>query len=155
MVKIVTGKINSLKTTRMLEHYQKEQKGDGFIAKKIMQHRQVHSYNLIQLSNKKEMPLIIRDIYDDELKEIIYKLGPYHFYKDAFDYIEYMVDEFIVNKISPIYLDEISILELDNKGYHHVLTKLLDNNVDLVLVIRSDILTDVLKKYNIKEFKII
>jgi nucleoside-triphosphatase THEP1 len=155
MVKIVTGKINSFKTTRLLEHYQLEQIGDGFIAKKIMHHKQVHSYNLVQLSNKKEIPFIIRDIYDDETKPIIYKLGPYHFYKDAFDFLEETIDGFIKTGVSPIYLDEISILELEDLGYHQILKKLLEKRIDLCLVVREDLLDRVIEKYQLKDVEII
>ncbi len=155
MVKIVTGKINSFKTTRLLEHYQKDLLGDGFIAKKIMSNNQVHSYNLVQLSTKKEIPFIIRDIYDDESKPIIYKLGPYHFYKSAFDFVEKKIYGFIKDGISPIYLDEISLLELEGLGYHQILKKLVDKQIDLCLVVREDLLPKVIEKYQLKDVEII
>ena len=155
MVKIVTGPINSYKTTMMLGLYQREKKGDGFIAKKTMKDNQVYGYTLVRLSNQFEMPLAIRDIYDDGSKEIIYKLGPYHFYKNAFSYIEETVDMFLHGNVSPIYLDEIGLLELDNKGYHEVLNKLLEEDKDLVLVIRKDLLFKVLDKYEITDFELI
>jgi hypothetical protein len=47
------------------------------------------------------------------------------------------------------------LLELNNQGYHKVLTKLLDMKIDLVLVIREDLLKKVIDKYQIKEYEII
>ncbi|MCF7923960.1 MAG: hypothetical protein K9L64_02490 [Candidatus Izimaplasma sp.] len=155
MVKIVTGKINSYKTTKLKSIYNQKKIGDGFIAKKTMEGDLVYGYTLIRLSNDKEMPFVIRDIYYDGKKEIIYKLGPYLFYKDAFIYIENTVNEWINTKISPIYLDEISILELEGKGYYHALTNLLEINIDLYLVVRRDLLEKVIDKFNIKEYQII
>jgi nucleoside-triphosphatase THEP1 len=155
MVKIVTGKINSYKSTRLLELYSKDHLGDGFIAKKIMKNDLVMGYDLIQLSNKKEITFIRRDIYDEGIEDVIYKLGPYHFFKSAFEYVEKEVDDFIKRGISPIYLDEISLLELEDKGFHKVLIKLLKNKIDLCLVVRVDLLERVLEKYQINDNVII
>jgi hypothetical protein len=47
------------------------------------------------------------------------------------------------------------MLELDNKGLHHVLLTLLDQSVDLCLVIREDLVDDVIKKYHIKTYEMI
>ncbi|MDT8336190.1 MAG: nucleoside-triphosphatase [Candidatus Izemoplasmatales bacterium] len=155
MVKIVTGKINSYKSTRLLELYNKDHLGDGFIAKKIMKNDLVMGYDLVQLSNKKEIPFIRRDIYDKGIEDVIYQLGPYHFFKSAFEYVEKEVEDFSKRGVSPIYLDEISLLELEENGFHKVLVKLLKKEIDLCLVVRVDLLDRVLEKYQIKDKVII
>lgn len=155
MVKIVTGRINSCKSTRLEELFKQDHLGDGFIAKKIMNNNLVYGYNLIQLSNHKEIPFIRRDIFDEGNEDIIYKLGPYHFFKSAFQFVDEKIDEFLKFGISPIYIDEISLLELENKGFHKVLVKLLQSEVDLCLVVREDLLEKVLEKYQIKDAQII
>ncbi|MFW5889521.1 MAG: nucleoside-triphosphatase [Bacillota bacterium] len=155
MVKIVTGKINSYKTTKLENIYRKIKNGDGFIAKKTMKNDLVYGYTLVRLSNGDKTPFIIRDIYYDNNKDIIYKLGPYLFYKDAFNYINETVNEWIKKDINPIFIDEISILELQEKGYYKILMKLLSLNKDLYLVVRSDLIEKVIKKFRIKEFQII
>jgi nucleoside-triphosphatase THEP1 len=155
MIRIVTGKINSQKSTRLLEYYQDHPQGDGFISRKIMQGNLVYGYNLLQLSNNKLIPFVIRDIYDDGSKAIICKVGPYHFYEDAFNYVEEMVDDFIAKKISPVFLDEISLLELNDQGFHQVLVKLIENDMDLCLVVRDDLINQVVHKYQMKEVEII
>ncbi len=155
MVKIVTGKINSYKTTKLKKIYQQNQIGDGLIAKKTMRGDLVYGYTLVRLSNGKETPFIIRDIYYKNDKEIIYKLGPYLFYKEAFNYIDELVEKWIKETTNPIFLDEISILELQEKGYYHTLEKLLQENIDLYLVVRSDLIKKVVDKFNIKEYQII
>lgn len=155
MVKIVTGKINSFKSTRLEELFKQDHLGDGFIAKKIMKNNLVYGYNLMLLSNQEEIPFIRRDIFDKGNEEIIYKLGPYHFFKSAFQFVEEKMDVFLKFGVSPIYIDEISLLELQDKGFHKVLLKLLQNQVDLCLVVREDLLEKVLEKYQIKNAQII
>jgi nucleoside-triphosphatase THEP1 len=61
----------------------------------------------------------------------------------------------VLEGVSPIYLDEIGMLELNNKGLHHILLSLLDQSVDLCLVIREDLVEDVIKKYQIKAYEMI
>jgi nucleoside-triphosphatase THEP1 len=155
MVKIVTGKINSYKTTRLLNLYNEINEGDGFIATKTMKDNLVYGYTLVRLSDGYEMDLVIRDIFDDSTKPIIYQLGPYHFYQEAFVFIHNEIKRFINLGISPVFLDEISLLELNNMGYYQGLIALLKQDIDLYLVIREDLLEKVLKKFNINEYEIV
>lgn len=154
MVKIVTGKINSLKTTRMESLYQKSMIGDGFIARKVMKDNLVIRYDLIRLSDQKKFPYIIRDSYIGS-EEVLFKMGPYCFLTSAFALVESEVQRFIKEGVSPIYLDEISLLELKDLGYHRILKDLLDKKIDLVLVIREDLLERVLQKYKIDEYELL
>lgn len=154
MVKIVTGKINSFKTTRLKKYYELTKIGDGFIALKTMKDNLVYKYDLVQLSDGLVIPFIIRDIFDDNKKEVLYKLGPYNFYKEAFEIVEEKIEEFIIKGIEPIFLDEISLLELSDLGFNKVLKKLLDKEIDLCLVIREDLLDKVLEKFKIKNYEI-
>lgn len=155
MVKIVTGRINSYKTTRLKNYYDINKIGDGFIALKTMKDNLVYKYDLVQLSDGLVIPFIIRDIFDDNKKEVLYELGPYRFYKEAFKIVEDKIGEFVIKGIEPIFLDEISLLELNDLGFSKVLKRLLDKNIDLCLVIREDLLDKVLEKFKIKNYEII
>ena len=155
MVKIVTGKINSYKSTRLKEYYDKHPSGDGFIAIKKMIGNKVHSYSLLQLSSHKFIPYIIRDEFYNNEDEIIYQKGPYLFLKSAIVYLEKVIDESLNNNISPIFLDEISLLELEEKGLYSALNKCLNKNVDVCMVVREDLLEAVITKFNIKEYEMI
>ena len=155
MVKIVTGRINSFKSTRLQNYYNEKQLGDGFIARKIMKDSLVYGYNLQRLSTGEEIPFVIRDIYLDENSKIIYQLGPYLFYESAFIYLDKIIDEFIKNKISPVYLDEIGVLELNGQGFDQVINRLIEAGIDLCLVVRNDLLDQVCERYGFKEVEII
>ena len=61
MIKIVTGKINQLKTTRLIKHYQENLLGDGYASIKYMNQQKVDHYELFRLSTKESIPFIIRE----------------------------------------------------------------------------------------------
>jgi nucleoside-triphosphatase THEP1 len=115
----------------------------------------VYGYNLQRLSSGKEISFVIRDIFWDEKKSVLYKLGPYCFYEDAFLYLENIIDNFIKNNVNPVYLDEIGILELNSQGFDRILKKLVKAKIDLCLVVRSDLIDKVCERYGFDEFEII
>ncbi|HKL47508.1 MAG TPA: nucleoside-triphosphatase [Candidatus Izemoplasmatales bacterium] len=155
MITIVTGNINSLKTTRLKAHYDARQLGDGFLCLKTMMNDLVHHYDLYRLSTKEQFPFIIREDFYQNEKKIRYQMGPYLFYDQAFKRVEGSVEVMIKAGVSPIYLDEIGLLELKNQGFHHILMQLLHAAVDLCLVIRSDLLDKVIEKYQIEDYEIV
>jgi nucleoside-triphosphatase THEP1 len=137
----------------MESYYKEHPVGDGFVAIKQMEENLVFGYKLKRLSSGLEIDYVRRNTFDNLEKEVIYQMGPYNFYKEAFDYVNKTVDDFIKNKVSPIYLDEISLLELKNLGFHSVLKRILESDIDLILVIREDLLAQILKKYNITDYE--
>ncbi|MDA3931518.1 MAG: hypothetical protein PF513_02140 [Tenericutes bacterium] len=155
MVKIVTGKINSYKSTRLQVYYEDTLLGDGFIAKKHMIDNLVHSYDLVKLSTKETTPYIIRDDFYNGISDIKYVIGPYYMLASAIEYVEKEIEKMIQQKVSPIFLDEISLLELSEKGFYSILKKLLLLNIDLCIVVREDLLEKVLEKFSIKNYEII
>jgi len=154
MVTIITGKINSGKSTKVRKHFQDNLLGDGFVSKKIMIGDKVFGYNILKLSTKQETLFVIRDEFLDEEKEITCQIGPYLFLKETLDYIEDEISFLIENNISPIYLDEVGQLELYDKCFDNILKKILDSNCDLVIAVRDDLLEEVVNKYGIKEYQI-
>lgn len=155
MIKIVTGKINSNKTTRLRQYYEKHHEGDGFLAIKTMQGNIVHHYDLYQLKTGQTMPYVIRASFLKEDEDIRYQIGPYCFLEKAYVFLEKAIEEMINQKISPIYLDEISLLELEGKGLANILKRLLSLDIDLCLVVRRDLIDDVIHTFDIKTYEII
>jgi nucleoside-triphosphatase THEP1 len=156
MVKIVTGKMNSYKTTRLREFYERHPFGDGFVSIKHMQNDRVHHYDLYRLSTQQTHPFIIRDVFlKDDDQEIRYQIGPYCFLESAFQMIEKEIEVMIKNKISPIYIDEIGSLELEGKGFAPIIHQLMALNIDLCVVIREEFIHQVIDYFHIKKFEII
>ncbi len=150
MVIIVTGKINSNKTTKMLEIYKKNKIGDGFISIKNMVHDTVHSYDAMQLSTQEKNVLIKRTTFFDNDFEIACQIGPYLFNETTLRWIDQSIIKLVHKGISPIYLDEIGLLELEDKGLHKTLSYLIKKKIPLILSIREDLVEAIKTKYNIE-----
>jgi len=151
MVSIVTGNINSGKTTRMLAHYLATKTGDGFLSLKIMKDGLVMGYDSLWLSTMLEKPLIIRAENCSPQTLVACQIGPYCFLEETMNWINQAIDTMILNHVSPIYLDEIGGLELAHSGFESILTKLLASSLDLVIAVRSELVEDVMTHFHIKD----
>ena len=154
MLNIVTGRINSRKTTKITELYKFLNIGDGFVSLKNMNEDIVHSYDILRLSTNEKRRLVIRDIYSDSDFVKCCQIGPYMFSKSAVEYIEKTFRELIANKVSPLFLDEIGLLELENLCFHNIFIELLESNLDVYVTIRKDLLEKIIEKYKIKEYNL-
>lgn len=155
MLNIVTGKINSGKTTRLLNIYKTTGSGDGFISIKNMRGSLVHSYDILRLSNHYKRQFVVHDQFLDRKLDIACQIGPYMFLEDTLDYIYDEYRKMIKQGISPLYIDEIGMLELHDQAFHQIFKELLESHLTIYAVIRKDLIEDVLKKYSIKEYTII
>ena len=153
MVTIITGKINSGKSTTIAKLYRLKQQGDGFISIKSMHYDKVHSYDIMKLSNQQTKLFVLREEYIEN-QEAACKIGPYVFLKETFDYVENEIDLMIKTNVSPIFLDEIGQLELYDQCFHAIFKRILANNIDCVITVREDLVEKVVKKYNINEVEI-
>ena len=149
MINVITGKINSGKTTKIIELYDRLQNGDGFVSIKNMIGDKVHSYEIMQLSNREKKPFILHENYVTDSWCESCKIGPYSFSKTTLEYIENTIRNLINNKISPIFLDEIGPLEIHDQCFHRIFMELLANNCELYITIREDSLDDIIQKYEI------
>jgi nucleoside-triphosphatase THEP1 len=149
MVNIITGSINSGKTSRIIKLYETMGKGDGFVSVKNMYGNKVHSYEIMQLSNKEKQLFILREDYLTKDWCELYKLGPYSFSLSVFKHIEDTINRLIVSKVTPIYLDEVGRLELENKCFHRILVELLESQCELYITVRKEYLDRLIDKYNL------
>ncbi len=161
MVRIVTGKIDSGKTTRLLEIYKLLGIGDGFIAKKYMTGTDVFGFNLVKLSTSQEYPYMI---HDKQLRNLTGKkneevfadrIGPYRIYKESLALINNFYEGLIDSDISPLYFDEVGKLEISGKGYYQSIKDALDKNIDIYMTIREDLIEEVMLVFDISEYEII
>jgi nucleoside-triphosphatase THEP1 len=138
----------------MLKHYLTNLKGDGFLSLKTMEGSQVKRYDAFQLSTNKDALLVIKE--EDFDKEVIQcQIGPYLFLEEGMKWIESSIIKMIENKVEPIYLDEIGLLELDDLGFSNILKKMVESNLELVISIRTDLVEQIIHKYNLKDVLII
>ncbi|MFU8785859.1 MAG: nucleoside-triphosphatase [Candidatus Izemoplasmataceae bacterium] len=155
MVTIITGTINGYKTTKMHELYHLNKFGDGFLSIKKMIDDHVHSYNIMKLSTKETRLFIKHEQFFNNDFKIAFKLGPYLFNQEVFIWVHDEINHFIKNNVEPIYLDEIGLLELDNKGFHQTVLALITSNLNCVITVRKNLLKDIINHYNIEAFTLI
>jgi nucleoside-triphosphatase THEP1 len=155
MVHIVTGKINSGKSTTLRKLYLKNNIGDGFISVKRMQQHIVHGYEIMKLSDQTMKPLVIREEFCTHKEKIVCQIGPYLFLEKTLKYIEQEIIKMIQSKTSPIYLDEIGQLELYDQCFHNIFSILTKSDSDIYVTVREDLVPQIIEKYQLKDVNII
>jgi len=172
MVHIITGPINSGKTTKMIETYkllngQKDTENievdysrldmssDGFISEKIMIGSRVQGYKAVQLSSGNKMDLIIREENQPENFISLSQIGPYYISKKTVNWIDICVKDMLGFNMKSIFLDEIGPVELEESGFHTILLRLLKSRANVYITVRDTLLADVINKYEIKVYNLI
>ncbi len=153
LITIVTGNIHDGKTTKVISLYERH-KGDGFVSIKNMEGNKVLGFDYLQLSTRKTEPLATKE----KITPVRDVLGPYYFNEEAMTYIESSFREMINNNVSPIYLDEVGQLELDNKGFHSIISWMVDNmskTTKLYISVRKSFVEQIIDKYRFKNIEII
>jgi nucleoside-triphosphatase THEP1 len=155
MIYIVTSGINEGKTRKMEAIYREIKKGDGWVSKKVFVNGQFIGYEIMRLSTNGKLPLAYKKEYIPSGWQEIYSIGPYLFSKQAFEFAKKIIEEMISINIEPVFIDEIGPLELQGKGFCPLLEQILKTQKDLYIAVRSHCVDDVIKKFNIKDYKII
>jgi nucleoside-triphosphatase THEP1 len=145
-VVIITGKINSGKTT-MMEKLIEEEKSlgitpSGIIAKGIFENKIKIGFDVINILNRMTMPLArISGHFDKE-----FSIGKYYFSEEAFSFALTALLNY--NHKGVVFLDEAGPLELSGNGYAACITTLLKSDITrLYIVVRSECLTEFMDKY--------
>ncbi len=155
MVRIITGDQNSGKSSRFWEMYSKSNKPTGLFSKKLYDETgQIAGYNLQLLPKGEELPFIVRkEQVEDEGKESYYYQGRFAFVKSVFERgTQYIKDNFEGNSV---WIDEIGGLEIRGFGFAGLLRYLLEQEVDLLVVVRSSLVEEFLSAFNITKYEIV
>lgn len=153
MITIVTGEMNSGKTTKLLDLY-KQNSGAGFVLIKKMDNEQILGFDYLELGTNKSGVFIRKE----KMESVRDTLGPYYFSGTAFEYIEASFEKYLINKMQPLYLDEVGQLELDKRGYFFLIKKILrrmDQATHLYLTVRKKYLKEVINEFQLKNVTII
>ena len=155
MIYIVTGNINSGKTTRLLSLYEKQLKGDGFILPKIYIKGKYAGQQITRLLNRQSVSFSRKQGFIPENWVEKYCLDTYSFCTEGFDFAFEIIQEAIKNNSNPIYIDEIGPLELEEKGFYQFLPELLESDLTIIISVRRLLLKNILDRFKIKKFIII
>ncbi len=150
MIKIITGNIDSGKTT-FVKEVAKGWGLAGILSLKVFSNGMHIGYNAFDLLTNRTYILARKK--DIELLEGPC-IGDYNFSQHTFDILTEQYSGFTKNMV----IDEIGPLELQDKGFSKLLENLLANrsvDTDLVLVIRNRCLYACIDKWNLEPSEII
>lgn len=154
-VNIITGKIDSGKTTKLIEIYKDIDRGDGFAIQKNIVQGVYIGQKIKRLSKNESMEFSYKKNslpfdWDEQ-----YSFNQYSFSEKGLMFARKIIDELLVKKIHPIFVDEIGPLELNGMGFADILVDLLKEEYELYLVIRDTCLNQVIKQFSINEYNLI
>lgn len=138
----------------MIQYYQLNQLGDGFVMVKQMENNVVKNYHLMRLSTNEKFLFVIRE--ENQTPDFIVgcQIGPYLFEQSVLTYAKEQFKQMIHDKVTPLFLDEIGILELQGKGFFTMMEQLVASNLEAYIVVRSDLIHQVVEKFGITNYQI-
>ncbi len=156
MVTIITGPINTGKTTWLMKDFDSRKNADGFACKKVKNNDEHIGYELVHLATGETCQFIRKINHIPEGWNEAFRLGMhYTFSKEGFTFAEKICDEALAKGVSSFYLDEVAHLELKGQGFANILRRILSADIDLVLVVREALIEKICKSFGIKEYKIV
>jgi len=155
LITIVTGGIDSCKTTKLTSLYAESGRGDGFAMIKRMAGRHVRGYDARRLATGVETPLVYRSGFEPDDLEVACSIGPYLFADAPFRAVKEQLRAMIAARVAPIYFDEIGELELKGSGFDDVLQELVSSRLDLVVVVRDEFVSRVIARYGLSDCRLV
>ncbi len=145
-VVVVTGKVNSGKTTKLEELFAAEKSegksATGIIARSIFAGRIKTGFDVVDLATGYSMPLTRRG----QGRKAGFSVGKFTFFSKGFEFAEKALLNFKSRGV--VFLDEVGPLELEGKGHADCLRTLLNSDLDkLYLSVRKECLAKVVKKF--------
>lgn len=142
-IKIVTGKVQSGKTTRLFTFTHSHDSVDGILAPIVNEKRK-----LFHLSTRTMKKLEVNEPNNKTIS-----VGKYHFIKESFIWANEKLIESFNSKPEWLIIDELGKLELKGEGLHNATSFILEEkpkiDINIVLVIRDYLLHEMLKQYKI------
>jgi len=154
MIFIITGEINSGKSSYLISLYHKNKTGDGFYNRKIFIASTYIGQEIVHLSTGITCPFSYRLDYIPEHWDELYTYQDYSFSRSGLFFCTEIMNH-MMNNSQPSYIDEIGPLELQEKGLYEDFQLLLQTKKDIYVVIRNRCLSDVLSKFEIDDYVIL
>jgi len=148
-INILTGPVQSGKTTRLIAWVKYHRHCAGILSPVINNQRYI--YSILANDNRR-----LESIGDPPDGEDILKIGKYAFLQSTFLWAREELRLAMNNKPTYLVIDEIGPLELSGKGLEPMVTDILQNykrseNHHLILVVRETLLEDVISHYNLQD----
>lgn len=154
MIVIITGKIDSGKTTKLVSVYNESNSGDGFIIKKVYKQENHIGQDILRLSTWTRKPFsLMKSLVPQHWDEALC-YGPYSFSAQGFSFANSIITDALQMNSEPLYIDEIGPLELQGKGFSDILTLALASRKSLYITVRETCLHAVTEKFDIHQYEV-
>jgi len=151
VIYFITGPVNSGKTTRMLNIYASQNKGDGFYLKKVYKGPYYAGQRIVRLSTNFSLPFSYIDHYEPANWDQACRYKNYSFSLSAIAFARSVA----ASRANPFFIDELGPLELCGEGFYDITLELIKSTTDLYAVVRAECLFAIIKKFDIKNYSII
>lgn len=162
MIRIITGPVDSGKTTRMLGLYRLAAPGTagGFVSRKFFRDGTFAGYEISRLADGESRILAVLAAEESAgtaaLPRDRFQFGRFIFNNDAFRFGESIIAALEQEPgITDLYLDEIGPIELDGRGFAGLLDQLDKQRQNLNLCIRSDCLAAAVERFGLFPYTVI
>ncbi|MBN2431828.1 MAG: hypothetical protein JXQ27_10145 [Acidobacteria bacterium] len=155
MIHLVTGSIDSGKTTCLRSIFLILQQGDGFLSPKVMAGETVVGYDLERLRDGARCPFIRRRPALPPGWDEVWRRGPFSFSRAGQQFAESIITELLRRRVEPVFVDEIGPLELEGKGFCPLVRQLVESGLTAYMAVRSECLADVITFFAIGEHRLI
>lgn len=156
MIYLLTGPVNSGKTSWVLCDYQNFPEADGFACKKVWAGSELTGYDLFHLKTGLTCPMIRTLNRIPPVWEETARLNDrFSFSNAGFLFARHITQNAILNNVRRFYLDEAGHLEVQGNGFHLLLEALLGADIDLVIVVRDTLVERLVATYSISQYELI
>ncbi|NLM16944.1 MAG: hypothetical protein GX221_04435 [Candidatus Riflebacteria bacterium] len=152
MIRIITGPVNSGKTSYLRGCFEKRPEVRGFLSVKTRDNEQNHiGYDLLDLHTGKSCPFIRKPEFLISGWQEANRIGErYSFSSEGFVFARDIFERALKEQARAFCLDEVGKLELQGDGFAQLLEELLNSSIqEKILVIRESLLTDIRKRFYI------
>ena len=152
LLHVVTGKIRTGKSTRLLERFS----GNADVCG-VLQIEEDGDRYFIELPSLRKIKMETDGNSDDDF----FQLGNFKFSVKAFERANKILDNCISSNCKTIVIDEFGKLELQRKGFYEFVKKIIDLkksgklNRKIIIVVRDYLLDDFILMFGIKRDKIL
>lgn len=121
----------------------------GFITKSYNKNGKRDRYDIVNLNTDEYKTLARIDKPDSYIANI----GPYYFSEDGFQFAKTSID---FQNSDIVFMDEIGLLEANQKGFYSDLKELLESNItNIAIVVRKDFIETIENTFNFKHKEIL
>lgn len=154
----ITGSRHSGKTTAALKIFEELKSmnipAHGFLTPGYIKNGSRSGFDIFSLATGKKTAFAIKGVASHAIR-----IGRFSIYEEGLRFGKkcIMASENSIDAAkNPVcFIDEIGPLEMQNKGWHESVLYALENYRRLILLVRNDLLSDVIEKYDINNFNVL